>query len=107
MEHTAQKDYNICVKDFGLENFGKKTLIRTALYIRNSTRHDFKNNLRGFMRHINFDSCPADTDIMMRLATKDDGLEYYEYVLLYNDNALVISETCSMYLENTLEIILI
>jgi len=44
------------------------------------------------MRHINFVSCLADPDVWMRQAKKSDGSEYYEYVLLYTDDALVISE---------------
>ena len=44
------------------------------------------------MAHLNFKSCLADPDLWMRPATKADGTEYYEYVLLYVDDALCISE---------------
>lgn len=37
-------------------------------------------------------SCPADPDVWMQPAIKSDGSTYYEYVLLYTDDALVISE---------------
>ena len=33
----------------------------------------------------------ADPDVWYREAVKDDGTEYYEYVLLYVDDALVFS----------------
>ena len=44
------------------------------------------------MHHLNVDSCPADIDVWMRPEMKSDGLEYYEYVLFYTDDALVISK---------------
>ena len=36
--------------------------------------------------------CPADPDVWMRKAIKADGSKYYEYVLLYTDDVLVVSE---------------
>jgi len=44
------------------------------------------------MKHLNFESCKADPDVWMRKAVKSDGSEYWEYVLLYTDDALVVSE---------------
>ena len=44
------------------------------------------------MTHLDFKSCLADPDVWMRPATKSDGSEYYEFVLLYTDNVLCISE---------------
>ena len=44
------------------------------------------------MEHIEFKACPADPDIWMRPARKSDGSEYWEYVLLYTDDILVVSE---------------
>mmetsp|Transcript_2939 Transcript_2939/g.6246 ORF Transcript_2939/g.6246 Transcript_2939/m.6246 type:complete len:134 (-) Transcript_2939:1095-1496(-) len=43
------------------------------------------------MHHLKFKSCLADPDVWMRPALKDDGPEVYDYVLLYSDDALVIS----------------
>ena len=43
------------------------------------------------MRHLNFKSCLADPDVWMRPALKADGSEYYEYVLIYTDDVLVVS----------------
>ena len=42
--------------------------------------------------HLKFNSCPADTDVGMRPAKKADGSPYYEYILLYTDDIVVISE---------------
>ena len=44
------------------------------------------------MSHLGFKSCPTDPDVWMRPAEKSDGSPYYEYVLLYVDEALAIGE---------------
>ena len=50
------------------------------------------------MSHVGFASCPADPDVWMRPAEKADGSPYYEYVLLYVDDTLVISENAERIL---------
>ena len=44
------------------------------------------------MHYLKFSSCPEDPDVWMWPAEKSDGTAYYEFVLLYVDDALVISE---------------
>ena len=82
----------ICGPEFGLENVGKVALIHWALYGGKSAGKDFRNHLRSCMRHLDFVSCPADPDVWMRPAKRSDGADCYEYILLYTDDALVISE---------------
>jgi hypothetical protein len=88
---SSQKHYIICGPEFGLENQGRKALITRALYGGKSAGKDFRNHLRACMRHLNFESCLADPDVWMRPALKADGSEYYEYVLIYTDDVLVVS----------------
>ena len=99
---SSQKDYIICGPEFGIENIGKKALIRRALYGGKAAGRDFRNHLRHCMRHLGFTSCLADPDVWMRPAIKSDGTEYYEYVLLYTDDTLVISENAEAILRNEL-----
>jgi hypothetical protein len=89
---SSQKDYVICGPEFGLENVGKRALIRRALYGGKTAGADFRNHLRECMRHLNFTSSLADPDVWMRPAKKANGSECYEYVLIYTDDVLVISE---------------
>ena len=44
------------------------------------------------MHHLDFSPCLADPDACMRLAQKGDGTPYYDYALLYMDDALVESD---------------
>jgi hypothetical protein len=89
---SSRKDYIVCGAEFGLENVGKVALIHRALYGGKTAGKDFRNHLRSCMHHLDFVSCPADPDVWMRPALKSDGSTCYEYVLLYTDDALVISE---------------
>jgi hypothetical protein len=88
---SSQKDCIICGPEFGLENKGKTALVTRALYGGKSAGKDFRNHLWSCMRHLDFKSCLADPDVWMRPAQKPDGSEYYEYVLLYTDDVLVVS----------------
>ena len=63
---------------------------------------DFRNHLRSCMEFLNFKSCLADPDVWMRPAIKSDGNTYYEYILLYVDDALVASENAESILHNEL-----
>ena len=44
------------------------------------------------MEHLGYKSCLADPDLWMRESRLDDGTDYYEYILLYVDDCLVVSE---------------
>ena len=54
------------------------------------------------MEFLNFKSCLADPDVWMRPAIKSNGNTYYEYILLYVDDALVVSENAESILQNEL-----
>ena len=89
---SSRKDYIICGPEFGLENVGRVALIRRAVYGGKTAGRDYRNHLRECMDHLGFKSCRADPDVWMREAVKNDGSEYWEYVLLYCDDTLAISE---------------
>ena len=97
---SSQKDYVVCGPDFGIENIGKVALIHQALYRGKSAGRDFKNHLRSCMHHLSFRSCPANPDVWMRPAKKGDGSPCYDYVLLYMDDALMISDNAEFILRN-------
>jgi hypothetical protein len=99
---SSQKDYIVCGPEFGIENVGKVALIHRALYGVKSAGKDFRNHLRSRMRHLDFMSCPTDPDVWMRPAKRSNGTDYYEYILLYTDDAPVLSENAEKVLRNDL-----
>ena len=96
---TTEKHYIICGPEFGLEHVGKRALIVRALYGGKVAGRDFWHHLRSCMKDVlGFESCLADPDVWMREAKRDDGTVYYEYVLLYVDDCLVISDNAEKVL---------
>ena len=89
---SSRKDYITSGPEFGIENIDKVVLIHRALYGGKNAGKDFHNHLQLCMSHIGFKSCPADPDVWMQPAEKTDSSPHYEYILLYVDNTLVISE---------------
>ena len=90
--HLSCKEYIICGADFGLENVGRVALIHRDLYGGKSDGADFTNHLRSCIQHLDLVSCPANPYVWMRPDIQVDGSEYYEYVLLYTNDALALSE---------------
>ena len=89
---TSEKHYIICGKEFPLELQGRVAIIRRALYGGKSAGSDYWKHMCTCMEYLKFKSCKADPDVWMRPVVKaSDGTEYWEYVLLYVDDALSIS----------------
>ena len=97
---TSEKHYIICGDEFGAENVGKRAIITRALYGGKCAGRDFWHHLRSCMKHLEFVSSRADPDVWMREATRKSGEKYYEYVLLYTDDCLVISERAESILRD-------
>jgi hypothetical protein len=90
---SSEKHYIICGPEFGIENEGCVGIICCALYGGKVAGQDFWHHLRNCMGHLGFSSLRGNPDIWMRLSKHTStGEVYYEYVLLYVDDVLVISE---------------
>ena len=85
---TSEIHFIRCGDEFPLEMRGKIAILKRALYGGKSTGSDYWKHIRTCMEHLRFASCKADPDVWMREAVTPDGSEYWEYVLLYVDDAL-------------------
>ena len=101
---TSQEHYILCGPEFGMENVCKVAIMHRAVYGGRMSGRDFRNRNHHIvcMDFINGTSCPADPDVWIRAAIKHDGLKCYDYVLLYVDDALVVSENAESILRNEL-----
>ena len=99
---TSEKHYIICGDEFGLENKGKRALIFCALYGGKAAGQDFWHHLWSCMTHLGFKSKGGDPDVWMCPATRADGSPVYDYVLLYTDDCLVISDNAESILNKEL-----
>ena len=98
---TSEKHYIVCGSEFPLEYQGKIAVIKRALYGGKKAGSDYWKHMRTCMKHLGFEPCEADPDVWMRKATKpSDGSEYWEYVLLYVDDALSVSHRPEEVLRN-------
>ena len=77
-------------KEFGSDE-GCIFIVGRALYGLKSSGAAFRAFLAETLDEMGFTSSTADPDVWMRAATKSDGEEYYEYVLVYVDDVLSIS----------------
>ena len=99
---SSQKDYIICGQEFDVKNIGWMALIHCELYGGKAAGRDFRNHLHSCIEFLNFKSCLADPNVWMRPAIKSDDNTYYEYILLYVDDTLVVSENTQSILHNEL-----
>ena len=88
---TQEKVYFIAGEEFG-PNKGRPALIVRALYGLKSSGARWRDHMARSLRSLQFVSCKADPDVWMRPAVRSNGEKYYEYVLVYVDDILVVSE---------------
>jgi len=99
---SSEKHYIICGPEFGLENVGKRAKIVRALYGGKSAGADYWHHVRSAMEEMGFMSCKADPDVWFRPSMKEDGTDYYQYVLLYTDDILAIMEKPETFIREEL-----
>ena len=88
---TKEKVYTTAGPEFGPANQGRPVLIVRALYGLKSSGARWRDHMAATLRDGKFRSCPADPDVWMQENVKPDGSHYWEYVLIYVDDALAIS----------------
>jgi hypothetical protein len=89
---TTEKLYCVARNEFGPEEEGENMLIVRALYGLKSSGVAYRAHFASNRLEMGFISCKADPDVWLRPATKSNGFEYYEYILTYLDNCLILSE---------------
>ena len=65
---SYQKDYIICIPEFGINNVRKVSLIHRALYGGKSAGRNFRNHIRFCMRHLKLIWCPSNPGAWMQPA---------------------------------------
>jgi Reverse transcriptase (RNA-dependent DNA polymerase) len=87
---TEEKVYTVTGKEFGHEAGRLATIVR-ALYGLKSSGAAWHNHFAQSLNDLNFLSCRSDPDVWRRAASKPDGTTYYEYILVYVDDCLIVS----------------
>ena len=89
---TSEKVYGVAGIEFGDNHVGKICVTARALYGLKSSGAAWRAHFTNDLRDMGFQSSLADPDVWIRAATKANGFEYYEYILVYVDDQLTISE---------------
>jgi hypothetical protein len=77
--------------EFRLQRIGQTVIVVRAMYGLKSSGAAWHAQLSSTLRDMNFTPSLADPDVWMRPSAKPNGEEYYEYILVYVDDILVIS----------------
>ncbi|KAL7581422.1 hypothetical protein ACA910_022004 [Epithemia clementina (nom. ined.)] len=86
-----EKVYVILGKEFG-DQAGQYAIIVRALYGLPGSGSAYHAHYASSLRELGFESSLADPDVWRRRSTKRDGTPYYEYLLVYVDDQLTVSE---------------
>jgi hypothetical protein len=85
-----EKVYTVCGAEFG-EHSRIIGVIKLALYGLKSSGLAWRSHLAETLRSLDFSMCYTENEMWFKPATKLDGTEYYQYVLVYTDDILAIS----------------
>ena len=88
---TKERVYTIAGPEFGGTNVGRPVLIVRALYGLKSSGARWRDHMAQTLRDGGFQSCLADPDVWMKPRVKPNGDKYWEYILCYVDDLLVVS----------------
>jgi hypothetical protein len=88
---VREKVHTTAGPEFGPNNIGKTVIVVRAMYGLKSSGATWHAKLSETLRDMEFVPSLADPDVWYCPATKDDGFEYYEYILVYVDDILVVS----------------
>jgi hypothetical protein len=88
---TTEKVWTVLSAEWGADA-GRRAIIVRALYGLKSSGAAYRNHFASNLRELNFRSCLADPDVWLRHGRRQNGEEYYEYLLVYVDDLLALSE---------------
>lgn len=90
--YTTEKVYTIAGIEFGEES-GRIAVIVRALYgLKSSGAAWHTMFAQSPLSDLGFMSCKSDPDVWRRPAVKSNSFKYYEYILVYVDDCIIVSE---------------
>ena len=87
---VREKVWIVAGPEFGSDQGSVMVVVR-AWYGLKSSGAAWHAMLSQTMHDINYKRCKADYDVWYRSAEKPDDFKYYEYVLIFVDDILVVS----------------
>ena len=99
---SSEKHYVICGPEFGSQHEGCVALISCALYRGKAAGRDYWHYLRKVMHDkLGFEGSRGDPDVWFSESRRtSNNSRYYNYVLIYTDDILVLSDRAESVLRN-------
>jgi hypothetical protein len=92
--------FNYLVVALGIHAFqGRFAIIRRALHGLKSSVAAWHSTFTGTLQDLGFTSSLADPDVWLHPAMKRIGFAYYEYIFVYVDDLLIISEEPNLIIQ--------
>jgi hypothetical protein len=88
---AREKVHTTAGPEFGPHRIGQTVIVVRAMYGLKSSGAAWHAQLSSTLQSMDFTPSLADPDVWIRAAAKPNGYEYYEYILVYVDDLLVIS----------------
>ena len=87
-----EKVFTIYGLEFGPENVGKVAIITMALYGLKTCAYALREQLgHTLWEDLHYSLCLADNDVWLQRNSKPDGTPYFEMIIIYTDDLLVVS----------------
>ncbi len=88
---ARKKVHTTAGPEFGPNRKGQTVIIVRAMYGLKSSGAAWHTQLSSTLHSMGFKPTFADPDVWIRHASRPDGHEYYNYVLVYVDDLLILS----------------
>jgi hypothetical protein len=89
---VREKVHTTAGPEFGPHNVGKTVIVVRAMYGLKSSGAAWHAKLSETLRSMDFVPSYAEPDVWYKAAIKDDGFEYYQYILVYVDDILFVAD---------------
>lgn len=97
---TKEKVHTVCGAEFGERYVGRIAVIHKALYGLKTSVAAWHSMFAGTLTGLQFKSSLADPNVWLREATEPNGEEYYEYLFVYVDDVLILSNNTDAIVES-------
>jgi len=94
-----EKVHTTAGPEFGPHRIGQTVIIVKALYGLKSSGAAWHAHLAESLNALGFEASLADSDVWYRPSTKPNDTKYYEYLIVYVDDILVLSHWCKEVME--------
>jgi hypothetical protein len=104
---NEESEENLYIKEagpeFGPGFMGLPRMIVRALYGLKSSRARWHDHMAQTLRDMGYVTCVANLNVWMKAKVRPTGDKYWEYILIYSDNILVMLHELQMVMQGLMK----